>query len=187
MKLAWSVGGKGQGEASSGCMHMACFSGEAGSEVGSTVYKQTYYFAISEVYVDCWGMRERKSSLDRLPQRSSHCLYGQIPQWGSMPLLLYVMFSEQCCLKQSHLRRICAILLKDQSFKCQLPGNNYSCGGIFCTWSQLYFTALMSWERFYSGSCWNIAHENDIIAVKHSLLFSSAEMCPKSWNKGMIP
>lgn len=83
--------------------------------------------------------------------------------------------------------RICASLLKDQSFKCQLPGNNYSYRGIFCTWSQLYFTALMSWERFYSGSCWNIAHENDLIAVKYSLLFFFAEMCPKNWNRGMIP
>lgn len=53
MRLAWSVGGKGQGDASSGCTHVACFSREAGSEVGSTAYEQTYYFAISEDYVDC--------------------------------------------------------------------------------------------------------------------------------------
>lgn len=155
------------------------FGGQMWKDVGSTAHKQTYYFAIREICMYFWGIRKWKSSPDRL-------LYGQILWWGSIPLLLHITFPEKCCLDQHYLDGICASLLKDQSFKYQLPGNNYSCGGIFCTWSQLYFTALMSWERFYSGSCWIIAYKNDIIAVKYSPLLSPAEMCPKCWNKGMI-
>lgn len=61
--------------------------------------------------------------------------------------------------------------LKKQPSKCQSPGNNYSSGEeLWCTSNPLFFTALMSQERFYSSYGWNMARKDEIAAVKHSFL-----------------
>lgn len=89
MICAWIQMWKDRWDSSSGCEHVAHLTGEAGSEVGSTAYEQTYYCAISKVCMDCWGVREWKSSLDRLAQCLSH--YPMVKSHSRAPYLCSCM------------------------------------------------------------------------------------------------